>query len=41
MPKHFVHGEQTKEISPVALGNSIIELKSDLLKLNQLQIIKI
>ena len=33
MPKHFVHGDQAKEISPVALGNSISELKTDLLKL--------
>ena len=37
MPKHFVHGDYTKKISPVALGNSISELKLDLHKLNETQ----
>ena len=37
LPKHFSHGDKTKEISPVELGNSIKELKSDLEKLNELQ----
>ena len=37
LPKHFVHGDQTKEISPNNLRNSITELKNDLEKLNEIQ----
>ena len=37
LPQHFSHGDLTKEISPVELGNSISELKKDLDKLNEIQ----